>query len=86
MSVCSRIADIAERAGVSTGTVDRVLHDRGNVSPKARQLVLRAMEDLNYQRNRIASALAYNKTRRIAVLIPEGGRKSTDAFWKQANT
>ena len=27
-----RIKDIAERAGVSVGTVDRVLHDRPNVS------------------------------------------------------
>ena len=31
-----RIKDIAEKAGVSTGTVDRVLHDRGSVSAKAR--------------------------------------------------
>ena len=31
-----RIKDIAERAGVSVGTVDRVLHKRPNVSQKAR--------------------------------------------------
>ena len=31
-----RIKDIAERAGVSVGTVDRVLHDRPNVSAPAR--------------------------------------------------
>ena len=29
-----RIKDIALRAGVSVGTVDRVLHKRPNVSPK----------------------------------------------------
>lgn len=28
-----RIKDIAARAGVSVGTVDRVLHNRPNVSP-----------------------------------------------------
>ncbi len=34
-----RIKDIAERAGVSVGTVDRVLHDRPNVSKPAREKV-----------------------------------------------
>ena len=33
-----RIKDIALRAGVSVGTVDRVLHKRPNVSPKALEL------------------------------------------------
>ena len=34
--------DIAERAGVSVGTVDRVLHDRPNVSKPARDKVEKA--------------------------------------------
>ena len=34
-----RIKDIAERSGVSVGTVDRVLHNRPNVSGKARAKV-----------------------------------------------
>ena len=76
------IRDIAKRAGVSTGTVDRVLHNRGNVSPKAEQRVLQAMADLNYQRNSIASALAYNRTRKIAVLMPDTNERP-DEFWYQ---
>ena len=40
----TRIKDIAERAGVSTGTVDRVLHNRPNVSPKALEKVQKALE------------------------------------------
>ncbi|HPJ59601.1 MAG TPA: LacI family DNA-binding transcriptional regulator, partial [Bacteroidales bacterium] len=32
----ARIKDIAELAGVSIGTVDRVLHDRGEVAEKTR--------------------------------------------------
>ena len=35
-----RIKDIAHKAGVSTGTVDRVLHNRGYVSEDAKQKVL----------------------------------------------
>ncbi len=74
-----RIKDIARKAGVSTGTVDRVLHNRGNVSRKVRERVERVMSELGYKRNLIASTLAYNRTIRIAVLIfdPE------DPYWHQ---
>ena len=49
---------IAERAGVSIGTVDRVLHDRPYVKVEVRERVLRVMEELGYHPNRMASALA----------------------------
>ena len=49
---------IAERAGVSIGTVDRVLHDRPYVKAEVRERVLRVMEELDYHPNRMASALA----------------------------
>lgn len=75
-----RIKDIAEKAGVSKGTVDRVLHKRGNVSPEARKKVQEAVEELDYQRNIIASALAYNRVWRIAALLPRPGE---DPFWQQ---
>lgn len=75
-----RIKDIAEKAGVSKGTVDRVLHKRGNVSPEARKKVLAAIEELDYQRNIIASALAYNRVWKIAALLP---RPEEDPFWQQ---
>lgn len=35
------INDVAKAAGVSKGTVDRVLHNRGEVSSKSREKVLR---------------------------------------------
>ena len=38
------IRDIAEKAGVSVGTVDRVLHNRPNVSPQALVKVQKAIE------------------------------------------
>lgn len=57
----TRIKDIAERAGVSVGTVDRVLHNRPNVSKKALEKVQKALDEMDYQPNMYASALAYNK-------------------------
>ena len=72
------IKDIAQQAGVSTGTVDRVLHGRGNVSAKARVKVEKAMAELHYEPNIFASALAYNRTLRIQALLPEFQK---DPYW-----
>ena len=57
-----RIKDIAERAGVSVGTVDRVLHKRPNVSKSALEKVEKALKEMDYKPNMYASALAYNKS------------------------
>lgn len=65
------INDVAKAAGVSKGTVDRVLHNRGEVSPKSREKVLRVIEDLGYKPNVYASMLASQKKRTICCVIPE---------------
>lgn len=54
-----RIKDIAERAGVSVGTVDRVLHNRPNVSKPAREKVEEALKEMNYQPNVYALSLIH---------------------------
>ena len=41
-----RIKDIAERAGVSVGTVDRVLHKRPNVSESALKRVEKVLKEM----------------------------------------
>lgn len=66
-----RIKDVAQLAGVSVGTVDRVLHGRPSVSPKAREKVEAALKEMNYQPNAYASALAYNKTYLFCLLTPQ---------------
>ena len=76
------IKDIAIGAGVSTGTVDRVLHNRGNVADDVKKRVLEVVDELGYERNLLASALAYNRTLRIAILIPEPEK---DPYWKQTD-
>ena len=78
-----RIKDIADKAGVSTGTVDRVLHNRGNVAPDVKKKVLEVVEELGYERNLLASALAYNRTFRVATMLPEPGK---DLYWRQTNS
>ena len=55
------IKDIADAAGVSRGTVDRVLHKRQGVSREVREAVLKTLEELNYKPNSVAKALATRK-------------------------
>lgn len=64
-----RIKDIALKAGVSVGTVDRVLHKRPNVSEKVREKVEKVLKEQNYEPNMYASALAYNKSYHFVCLF-----------------
>lgn len=65
------INDVARMSGVSKGTVDRVLHNRGEVSAKSRDRVLKVIEELGYKPNIYASLLASRKEHRIVCIIPE---------------
>ena len=76
----TRIKDIAERAGVSVGTVDRVLHNRPNVSKKALEKVQKALEEMDYKPNMYASALAYNKEYTFFCVIP---KHESEAYWEE---
>ena len=73
-----RIKDIANKAGVSVGTVDRVIHGRGKVSKKKEEKVRHAMEQLQYEPNLFARSLAMQARFKIAVVIPKYAK---DSFW-----
>ncbi|MCW3106567.1 MAG: LacI family transcriptional regulator [Segetibacter sp.] len=73
-----RIKDIAIKAGVSTGTVDRVIHNRGRVSKKVKEDVLKILNEMNYEPNLMARALGSHKVYRLAALIPN---PTSDSFW-----
>lgn len=75
-----RIKDIAERACVSVGTVDRVLHNRPNVSKPAREKVEKALKEMEYQPNVYASALAYNRSYVFNMLMPQ---HESEAYWEE---
>jgi LacI family transcriptional regulator len=65
-----RIKDIAILAGVSEGTVDRVLHNRGDVSEKSRVAVTKILEEINYSPNLFARSLASKKQYRFVCIYP----------------
>lgn len=73
-----RIKDIALKAQVSTGTVDRVIHDRGRVAEDVKERVLKIIKDLNYEPNLMARMLGSNKQYHFAALFPD---PEYDAFW-----
>ena len=77
-----RIKDIAQLAGVSVGTVDRVLHDRGRVSPEALEKIMTVLKKTGYKPNLLARTLGANKKYFIAALVPD---PSLDEYWAHSN-
>ncbi len=59
------ISDVAQKAGVSTATVSKVINNKMYVSPKTREKVLKVMNELNYTPNASAASLAKQTTRNI---------------------
>lgn len=60
--------DVAKKAGVGKGTVDRVIHNRGRFSEETRKRVMDVIEELGYKPNRVAVMLAKKKEYKIAVI------------------
>ena len=58
-------------ANISAGTVDRILHNRGQVSKENIDVVNAIIKQYGYKRNIYASNLAFNKKYKIAVFIPQ---------------
>lgn len=77
----TRIKDIALEAGVSIGTVDRVLHNRGEVANETRERILRIADELQYSPNLMARALRTNKKQRLVALLPMVTDDSV--FWQK---
>lgn len=76
-----RIKDIAIKAGVSAGTVDRVLHNREGVKEETKIKILNLLKESGYQPNLMARALISKKEYLIAVLIPK--KSHENFFWKK---
>lgn len=82
MSKKIRIKDIAEMANVSIGTVDRVIHNRGEVAEESYKKVMAILEKTGYKPNLIARTLGAHKTLTIVALLPD---PSQDEYWEQSH-
>jgi LacI family transcriptional regulator len=76
----ARIKDIALLAGVSIGTVDRVLHDRGEVSEKTRKKIMDLLRETHYSPNMMARALKSSKSFHLVSLLPEPDE--ANSYWE----
>ena len=66
----ARIKDIAELAGVSRGTVDRVLNNRSGVSPQTAEKIKEIAKALDYRPNKAGLALAAQKKKnKIGIVL-----------------
>lgn len=66
------LSDVANAAGVSYATADRVVNNRGNVAQKSIDKVRDAVARLGYVRNVSAANLSRRRVYRLAFLIPTG--------------
>ncbi len=62
--------DVAERAGVSTATVSRVMNGTLGVRAEKREAVLRAVSDLGFVANGAARALSMRRFKTVGAVIP----------------
>ena len=63
------LEDVAQRAGVSTATVSRVLNNIGVVKGSTRAKVLKAVEELKYYPNIHARALAGGASKALGLIV-----------------
>lgn len=67
--VGATLRDVAERAGVSTGTVSNVLNHPQKVSESTIERVRGAIDELGFVRNAVASSLAAGRSRSLGLVV-----------------
>src|ERR1044071_8921386 len=75
------IKDIAKQSGVSLSTVSLVFNGNPRISAATRDRVMKTIEELGYQPNRMARALAWKHTRTLAVLLPQLRHTFADVYF-----
>lgn len=67
------IKKLAKALGLSTSTVSRAFRDNSDISKDTKERILIMAKQLNYQPNHYASNLREQKSKTIAVIVPELG-------------
>lgn len=67
----AKLEDVAERAGVSAATVSRYYNRREVVAPSTAERIRAAIAQTGYVPNALAGSLASNRSRLVALLVPE---------------
>jgi LacI family transcriptional regulator len=76
------INGIARLAGVTKGTVSKVINNYHGINEKTRARVLKIIEDVGYEPNSAAQTLAFRRTGNIGLIIPHAPEHSlTGAYW-----
>lgn len=69
---------VAKQAGVSRGTVDRVINNRGLVRPEVRERILKTMQELEYrplhlEQAQVLGMASAKQVLRLGMLLPDWG-------------
>ena len=75
------IKDVAKGSRVTTATVSLVLSGNPRISAATRQRVLKTIQRLGFQPNRMARTLAWGRTRMMAILIPPALHALADLYF-----
>lgn len=65
------VLEVAELAGVSVGSVSRVINNNNTVLPKTRDRVLRAIQELGFQPNSLAQSMRQGATRAVGCIVSD---------------
>lgn len=65
------VSDVAERAGVSRGTVSKALNGRGQLSQQTRERIMQAATELEYRPNGLAQSLLSERSYTVGILTTD---------------
>jgi alanine racemase len=65
------IYHIADEAGVSIGTVSRVINGKALVSQKTRNRIQKVIQKYNYSPSQTAQSMVHKKSKSVGILIPQ---------------